>query len=116
MGIIGVSLGLMIGRSILTVAYPKMIGQFLKINLSTQIKASIRPALVTITLFLAATGIESRLPTQSWHSIEGWVFFFLSAGLTACLVLVISFISGLSSEQQKTILNRVQSAIVTSTK
>jgi O-antigen/teichoic acid export membrane protein len=114
MGFIGVSVGIMIGRSILTVAYPKLIGKLLQVDLSTQIKAILRPTLVTGLLFLSVTTFESYLPTRGWHSVGGWLAFVLSAGFTACFALIIAFTCGLSRKQQKTILNRVRVLVKTS--
>jgi len=111
MGIIGVILGIMIGRFILSIAYPRLIGQMLQINGISQIKAIIRPALVTILLFLVVTRFESNLPTQGWHSWEGWAAFILSAALTACIALGLAFLLGLTGEQKKTILHRIQAVV-----
>ncbi|MFZ0533197.1 MAG: hypothetical protein WAM09_08445 [Anaerolineales bacterium] len=111
MGIVGVCIGIMVGRLILSVAYPNLIGKFLKINLSAQLMAILRPGLVTTIFFLAATGLENILPTSGWRSLGGWVEFFLSAGLTACVVLVLAFRLGLSRDQQKIIFTRVQTIL-----
>jgi hypothetical protein len=111
MGIVGVCIGIMVGRLILSVAYPNLIGKFLKINLSAQLMAILRPGLVTTIFFLAATGLENILPTSGWRSLGGWVEFFISAGLTACVVLVLAFRLGLSRDQQKIIFTRVQTIL-----
>ena len=92
MGIIGVSIGIMLGRLILTIAYPNLVGRMLKTQPSSQIKAILRPALVTTILFLAAFGLEGILPTQNWHSLGGWIAFLFSAGVTFCVVLALTFV------------------------
>jgi hypothetical protein len=96
------------------VAYPKLIGKLLQVDLSTQMKAILRPTLVTGLLFLSVTTFESYLPTRGWHSLGGWLAFVLSAGFTACFALIIAFTCGLSRKQQKTILNRVRVLVKTS--
>jgi O-antigen/teichoic acid export membrane protein len=109
LGIIGVSLGIMLGRLILTVTYPNLIGRMLKTQPSSQIKAILRPALVTTFLFLSAFGIEGILPTQDWRSLSGWILFLLFAGISFCIVLVITFKGGLSTKQQQNTIRRLRS-------
>jgi O-antigen/teichoic acid export membrane protein len=111
-GIIGVSAGIMLGRLILSIAYPKLIGHMLKTQTSSQIKSILRPALLTALLFLAAIGLEGILPTQSWHSLGGWIEFVLAAGITFGIVLIIAFSCGLSREQRNNILHHFQSLLV----
>lgn len=111
MGIIGVCLGIMAGRSILSVAYPWIIGQSLQVKPLTQLRAIVRPCLVTIALFLVASGLDQLLPTRSWHSLVGWISFFGAAVLTACLTAAIAFILGLTRHQRKNILNRVRAIV-----
>ena len=65
MGIIGVSLGILLGRLLLTIAYPNLIGRMLKIQPSSQIRAIFRPALVTTFLFVTAFSADRLLPTPS---------------------------------------------------
>ena len=111
MGIVGVCLGIMLGRLILSVQYPILVGRMLKIPLTSQIKAIIRPALVTMALFLAASALDSVLPTSSWHSLSGWMAFLFSAGLTFCCVLVFAFVGGLSTKQQQIIFRRIRAVL-----
>lgn len=116
MGIVGVCIGIIIGRLILSVAYPNLIGKFLKIQLSSQFKAIIRPILVTIVLFLAAIGLETILPNSGWHSLGGWLKFLIGAGLTALICLPLAFFFGLTGGQRKIIFRRVQAVITTKMK
>jgi O-antigen/teichoic acid export membrane protein len=114
MGIIGVSLGILLGRLILTIAYPNLIGRMLKIRPSSQIRAIIRPALATTFLFLTAFIVESFLPTDHWQSLRGWITFVFSAGVTACAVFGLAFVGGLSHKQQQKILYRVRAVLAIS--
>ena len=111
MGITGLCLGLIIGRSLLSIAYPILIGRFLKIKFTTQLRAIIRPGFVTILIFLAAMGIERILPISGWHSLGGWILFLLAAGITAIVTLTIAFFLGLPKSQEKVILNRVRAVL-----
>jgi O-antigen/teichoic acid export membrane protein len=116
MDIVGVIIGIMIGRLILSVAYPKLIGTMLKINLSSQIKAIIRPALVSAFLFIVASVLEIFLPTQNWHGLVGWGALAIFAAVSAVLILIIAYIFGLSRSQQKTVMQRVKAVILTADK
>ncbi len=51
LGIMGVCIGLIIGRSILSINFPKIIGRFLNISLQSQLKGILRPAFVSAALF-----------------------------------------------------------------
>lgn len=114
MGIIGVSVGILLGRMILTIAYPLLIGRMLKIRASSQVQAIFRPAFTTFFLFLIAFIIEGILPIKMWESPGGWLQFIFSAGLTACFVFGIAFVGGLSRKQQQSILRRVQTVLAIS--
>lgn len=108
LGIVGLCLGIMAGRSIISVGYPALISRFLRVSLSSQLKSTLRPALVTVLLFSFASGLDSLLPTTTWSGARGWISFFLSAGMTGILLLLLSFYAGLSGEQRKQILHRVR--------
>ncbi len=111
MGILGVVLGVMAGRLILSIAYPIQVGRLLNVGFASQLKASLRPALVTALLFLAATLAAGYLPTQNWHSLSGWLLFLLSALVTAVLVLGVAFLAGLTRKQRQMVINRFQALL-----
>lgn len=108
LGIVGLCLGIMAGRLIMSVGYPALISRLLGVSLSSQLKGTLRPALVTILLFSLAFGLNSLLPAPTWSGAQGWIGFFLSAGVTGMLLLSLSFYAGLSGEQRKQILQRVR--------
>lgn len=108
LGIPGLCLGIMAGRLILSVGYPTLISRFLGVPLSSQLKGTLRPALVTILLFSLASGLDSLLAAPAWSGVWGWIGFFLSAGVTGILLLFLSFYAGLSSEQRRTIAQRIR--------
>jgi len=114
MGIVGVCIGILFGRLILSVEYPVLVGRMLKIPGSSQMKAILRPGVVTLILFLAAAALDSLLPTAGWHSLSGWITFVLSAGVTFCVFLALAFFGGLSRKQQQTALHRVLTVMGTS--
>jgi O-antigen/teichoic acid export membrane protein len=111
LGIPGLCLGIMAGRLILSVGYPALISRFLGVPLSSQLKGTLRPALVTILLFSLAFGLDSLLAVPAWSGVGGWIGLFISAGATGILLLFLSFYAGLSSEQRRTIMQRVRAVL-----
>lgn len=109
LGIAGLCLGIIAGRLILSVGYPALIGRFLGVPLSSQLKGTLRPALVTMLLFSLAFGLNSLLPAPAWSGVRGWIGLFLSAAVTGIMLLFLSFYAGLSGEQRRTIMRRVRS-------
>ena len=108
LGIVGLCLGIMAGRLIMSLGYPALVGRFLGVSLSSQLKGILRPALVTVLLFVLASGLSRLLPTLTWSGVRGWINLFLSAGVTGILLLSLSFYAGLSSDQRRAIVRRVR--------
>ena len=108
MGIVGLCLGIMSGRLILTIGYPSLISRFLEIPLWQQLQTMARPIFVTFLLFGASITVDNIVPTISWPGAQSWIGFFLSAGLSGILLLVFSFFVGLTAEQRSGILRRVR--------
>ena len=106
LGVVGLCLGIMGGRLITSVGYPALISRFLGVSLSSQLKGTLRPALVTVLLFSFAFGLDRLLPVTTWSGVGGWMSFFLLAGVTGMLILLLSFCAGLSSKQRKQVLKR----------
>jgi hypothetical protein len=102
------SLGLIAGRSILSVEYPILVGRILKIKLSSQLKGTLRPTLVMAFYFILVSEISRFIPVGPWSGIIGWVGFFLSAGISFGIVLIMAFFSGLNGHQRKRVVKRFQ--------
>lgn len=107
-GIIGLCFGLLVGRSILSVSYPLMIGRYLNLAFSYQLKSLLRPALVTGLLFGFAALLQGFLVVDSWY---GLVF---GSGVTLVVVSLLVFYIGLSAVQRQHILSRIQQLMGTS--
>ena len=107
LGIIGLCMGFIAGRSILTLAYPWLVGRFLGVSLVSQLKDVLRPGLVTALLLLVALGLSARLLATTWIGL------IVSVGVTLVIVSLFAFYSGLSGGQRRQILRRV--ALVTRT-
>jgi O-antigen/teichoic acid export membrane protein len=109
-GVIGLIVGVMIGRALLSVAYPMLIGRFLGVSLRSQAKSTLRPIMTSALLFFVASrldiilgGLNSAPPT--------WVTFFFGAAVTVPLFAALAVLLGLSNDQQKRILQRVRQAV-----
>ena len=104
-GIAGLCFGIIVGRSILSVAYPWLIGRRFGFPIFAQAKSSIRPALVTIFLFGFSLGVSSKLAANNWFSLV------ISGLLTASAALIIAFVAGLTRGQQSLIFNRTRALV-----
>ena len=108
LGIVGLCLGIMFGRLILTIGYPFLISRYMETSLWQQIQGMVRPILVTLLLFVGAMMVDQLLPTITWPGAQNWLGFFFSAGLSAVLSLTLAFFAGLTAEQRSGILLRVR--------
>jgi hypothetical protein len=113
LGIVGLCLGIMGGRLILSIGYPVLISRFLKNSFSSQISQTLRPILVTLLLFLIAIGLDSFAPIVFESGIMGWIDFMISAAATGILMLLTYFYVGLQDGQRRTMLRRVRAAFAT---
>lgn len=109
-GILGLIIGLIIGRSVLSLAYPLEIGRFLGVSISSQLKGALRPLLVTAIFFSLATLIDSYLSRAPSFSIS-WMSFFFMAAMTTVITTPLAFFTGLTRDQQERIIERVRLVI-----
>jgi O-antigen/teichoic acid export membrane protein len=108
LGIVGLSLGLLIGRSLLSFGYPMIIGRFLGVPLSSQLKGSLRPALISLLLFLLAVSLDTLVYINRQFLVKGWIGLIIASGVTFCVVLLFAFFAGLSGVQRRNIFRRIQ--------
>jgi O-antigen/teichoic acid export membrane protein len=113
LGIVGLCSGIIGGRLIMSIGYPVLIGRFLNVSLSSQINRMFRPILVASLIFLAAMGVDRFGSIMVGTGIKGWLIFILSAGATGIVMSLISFYSGLSGDQRRSMIRRVQAVITT---
>jgi hypothetical protein len=110
-GLVGLCLGTMAGRLIISIGYPMLISRFLGTTLASQLKGMLRPVLVSMVLFAATAGLDSLFSSISWSGASGWALFLVCAGLTGIAMMGFSFYAGLSKEQRASMLRRVRVAI-----
>ena len=113
MGVVGLCLGIMGGRLIISIGYPMLISRFLGVSLSSQLNRVLRPIFVTILLFSIAIGLDGFVSVSTGAGIKGWLIFILLAGVTGILMLLISFFAGLSGDQRRNMIHRVRAVIMT---
>jgi O-antigen/teichoic acid export membrane protein len=111
-GIMGLILGLMAGRSILSVAYPFLIGRSFGVPFYSQFQGAFRPALVTTLLFSLVVKLENYL--NSGASLEvSWMGLLFFVTITLGTVSILAFFIGLSRDQQLRIFQRVRMGLST---
>lgn len=107
LGVVGLCLGIMGGRLIISVGYPMLISRFLKTSLSSQLNQMLRPVIITTLLFSISMGLDNFASIGSM----GWLKFIVSASVTGILMLVTSFYAGLSGDQRENMIRRIRAAV-----
>ncbi len=102
LGIPGLCFGFMAGRSVLSIAYPFMVGRRLGIPASAQLGYLARPACVGTLLMVGAFALGERWITESWLGLVA------GAGTTAALVLVVAFYAGVPAELRPSFAGRAR--------
>jgi O-antigen/teichoic acid export membrane protein len=108
LGVVGICLGLIIGRLILSAGYPILVGRFLGISFLSQVKSIFKPLILTILLFILATLFDLYVVLKDYTGIVGWIQLSLYVSITLLGVLIITFYLGLSSQQRNNILQRIR--------
>jgi hypothetical protein len=102
LGVVGLCGGLVLGRAVLGVVAPVAVGRHLGVPLRGQVRASLRPGLVTAVLLAAAAWAAPSAPTGSW-----WLLVTGTA-LTVGAVGVVAWFGGLDRAQRGRLGNRVR--------
>jgi O-antigen/teichoic acid export membrane protein len=108
LGIVGICLGLISGRMILSIGYPILVGRLLGISFLSQLVSTLRPAFVTALLFISATLFDHFVITKGSSVIAGWIHLILFVGITLLGVFILSFYLGLNSRQRGNLFERVK--------
>jgi O-antigen/teichoic acid export membrane protein len=114
LNVVGLCLGIMGGRLIISIGYPMLISRFLGTSLSSQLNRMLRPVFVTALLFSSAVGLDKFGSITAGTGIKGWLAFIFSAIVTGAVMSLISFYAGLTGDQRQSMLRRVRAVIKTS--
>ncbi len=105
-GVAGVVVGFIAGRSILTVAYPLLIGRLLDVPVHRQVRGAARPALATCAVLAGAALLADPAAASSWAS--SWASFLPAALATAGAALAVTFFAGLPAGRRRVMRARVR--------
>lgn len=110
LGFVGICLGTIFGRLLLSVGYPVFVGNFLHIPFHRQWLSVLRPGAFVIGLFGLTGGLEQWNARFHWLRVYGWIDFFVYAALSGPIFLALAFYGGLTSKQRKLIFMRLRLA------
>jgi O-antigen/teichoic acid export membrane protein len=110
-GVVGLTLGLIIGRSVLSMAYPAMIGRYLGVRGLSQIVALLRPGALTALLFAAAFVIDSSEYLAEAPLVRTWPGFLAAGALTFTGLLGALYFAGFTRAQRDNATRRVRALV-----
>ncbi|MGD9704285.1 MAG: lipopolysaccharide biosynthesis protein [Acidimicrobiia bacterium] len=102
MGITGLCIGLVAGRSILNVIYPVLIGKAIEHPFRDQLVSAVRPVLATVGMFAAAVALGRHV------SVDSWPVLIVGSALTGVAALAIAFSLGLDPGARHRVAKRVR--------
>jgi O-antigen/teichoic acid export membrane protein len=101
LGIAGLCLGLLVGRSILSTGYPLIVGSTFGFPWKQRLHGMARPALTTALMFFASAYLSQFL------LVENWFQFMAYGSATFAAACVIALVIGLTLNERKAIIARV---------
>lgn len=107
LGVSGVCIGFILGRLLLSLGYPRQVGRFLGVPFSDQLRAALRPALVTALVFALASVSNQLLHLTISHGLLGWIELALMGLISLALITPLVFFAGLSAVQRERLVNRL---------
>jgi len=102
MGLVGLVLGFVAGRAVLSVGYPLMVGRLLGISPRRQLVGVVRPALATIGLFTCCSALTGVAHARSW------VALVLSSAVTVAGIGILACFAGLPVGSRRRVWARVR--------
>jgi O-antigen/teichoic acid export membrane protein len=100
LGIIGLCLGLLVGRLVQTLSYPFLVNSCLGRSQRRRLNWVIRPGLVMVLFFACSSYLGMRLITRNWFEWSACV------AVSFVLILSIGFAAGLSADSRESVLRR----------
>ena len=102
LGVVGMCVGLALGRGLLSVAAPLAVGRILSIPVHRQLRGLARPLVITAVLFAAA------YVTAGEVAVDSWPVLFLAIATTAPMVALMAAVGGLSRPQRARLVTRTR--------
>ena len=106
LGIPGLCMGFIAGRSLLSLGYPWLAGRFLGLSFFVQTKSTIRPAFIAAIFWGLALRLNYRFVVDTWAAL------IFSVGITLAVVSLLAFYGGLVRVQRNRIIRRLRQMIV----
>jgi len=107
LGIVGVCLGVLLGRSVQTIAYPLLVDRCLRRPARLRVRAIARPLTVMLVMFGATAAVGERVLAHHWL---GWA---AGVALSLAIMMAVAFIAGLPAEARGTVLGRLRTMVAT---
>jgi O-antigen/teichoic acid export membrane protein len=98
--IVGVSIGFLAGRSILSLTYPMLVGRVIGHPLPSQLRGALRPSLVALGAFGGGALLGPHLFTHRW------VVLVPAVGATAVSLVPLVAVAGLPTDMRARLLRR----------
>jgi O-antigen/teichoic acid export membrane protein len=107
LGIVGVCLGVLVGRVVQTIAYPLLVDRCLRRNPRLPLRAIARPLAVMLVIFAGAAVLGDRQLASNWLT---WV-----AGVVISLALLmgLTWATGLPAAGRRAVLSRWRAVLAT---
>ena len=102
LGLVGLCLGFIAGRTILSLSYPWLVARCLGISPRRQFDRVLRPAAITGLLFALALSVDGSL------NVATWVGLFAAIGLTLTVAATVAFYAGLTVAMRQCLLRRAR--------
>jgi len=106
LGIIGILIGMVTGRFVLSIGYPAIVGRVLGITIVSQILKILRPLLFTSVFLIGAYLLDSIEWVTLSSGLLGWITFFLAGVSTFILLFFLGFFVGLNRSQRARLILR----------
>ncbi len=100
LGIVGVCLGILAGRSTQAIAYPLLVASALRRPRTLPLNRIMRPLAVTVSLFSATAYWGERVLAR------GWLAWLAAVALSFGLALGVTLLAGLSADARRSVLHR----------
>ncbi len=102
LGIVGVVVGFMLGRAVLSIAYPILVGRAIGDPFLRQLRGATRTILVSAALFAVTAAMAGHL------AVGSWVGLVVAAGVTALVTSALIVGLGLPGAQRRRLVRRAR--------